>query len=393
MRKRNILYVLYTWSVIIAAVYVLYKLFPTLDIDAGRELLVMAALIIVAEWFAVTFPQGAVSAGFAALLATFIIYGGAEAVYVAGLSTLVGQGIVNRGNPLRTILFNAAQYLLATYAAFFVFNFVGGAEAAGLTGNFIPLMMFIISYYITNHLLVYLYQLPRKNIYPTANWLDALRWDALSYLITVPVGMLMVLLHGSTNILGPVLLFLPIIAVQHILKMYINLDLANRELTALYHISVRLAITDLDKLLDLILKEYKRIAGYHSAVIYVWREDKGCFVPMAVNSPFAHQLKKLAVYKGEGMVGSAAENQEDLLVQDVRQRPELRAEPGLPRIMRSLMVVPLVSDSGVVGIIVVGSRQANGFDRHHLHVLKVMAGQAAVAVSNAMLSNRLRLYF
>ena len=393
MRGRTVVYLFYTWLVILAGIFVLYKLFPALNIDAGRELLLLAALIVAAEWFAVTSPQGVVSCGFAVLLAVFLIYGGAEAAYVAGLASLVGQGIANRGNPLRTTVFNAAQYVLAAYCAYTVFVYTGGKEAAGLDGSVFPLTLFIAAYYAVNHFLVYLYQLPRRSISPSLNWTDAMKWDAFSYLITVPVGILMMLLYSGSGIVGAVLLFIPVIALQYILKMYVNLETASRELTAFYHISGRLAVTDLDKLLELILKEYKRVVGYHSALVYIWREDKECYVPLAVNSPIAHHLKRLLVYKGEGFAGAVAENQQPLLVHDVRRHPRLKAEPGLPQVMRSLMAVPLVSSYGVVGIIVVGSRPPNSFDRHHLHILTVMAGQAALAVSNAMLTNRLRLFF
>ncbi len=393
MRGRTVLYILYTWLVIFAGIFVLYKLFPALNIDAGRELLLMAALIIAAEWFAVTSPHGVVSCGFAVLLAVFLIYGGAEAAYVAGVASLIGQGVANRGNPLRTTVFNAAQYVLAAYCAYTAFIYSGGKEAAGLDGGVFSLFVFTAVYFAVNHFLVYLYHLPQKNIYPALNWADAMKWDAFSYLITVPVGILMMLLYSGSGIVGAVLLFVPFIALQHILKMYVNLEMATRELTALYHISVRLATSDLDKLLELVLKELKRIVGYHSALVYIWREDKDCYVPMAVNSPVARHLKRLPVYKGEGFAGAVAENQQPLLVQDVRRHPRLREEPGLPQVMRSLMAVPLVSSSGVVGIIVVGSRIPNSFDRHHLHILTVISGQASLAVSNAMLSNRLRLFF
>ncbi|MBM7853679.1 putative methionine-R-sulfoxide reductase with GAF domain [Desulfohalotomaculum tongense] len=390
----RLLHVLYTWLVIGAGVYILVLLFPDLNIDLGRELVFMAALIILADWFAVTFPQVLVSGGFAVVLATFLIYGGTESVYVVGISSLIAGGIVNRGNPLRTTLFNAAQYVLAAYGAFYLYNYLGGAGDNKITAaNMLPLLAFVAGYYLINQLLMYYYYLPRRDIYPSVTWIDTLKWDALTYFFTAPVGILMAMMYGKNGIAGVVLLFIPVIAGQYILRLYVNLELVNRDLTALYNVSSRLAVTGLDELMKLILKEFKRVAGYHTGVFYLWREEKGYFDPVIVDSPWAGKLRLMPVYPGEGFVGMVAENRQPVLVADTRRRPELREKPGLPRVMRSLMAVPLVSTGGVVGVIVLGSRRPRSFDRHHLHTLTIMGGQASVAVTNAILSNRLPLFF
>lgn len=394
MAWRNILHVLYTWAVIFAGIYVLVHLFPALNIDHGRELVVLVTLIILAEWFAVTFPQGLVSGGFAVILAVFIIYGGAAAAYVVALSLLIGGGIANRGNPLRTTLFNAFQYVVAVFGALQLYILAGGAKVNLMTiDNALPLAAFIAGYFIINHLLVYLYQLPQRNKYPFLNWIDAMRWDALTYLFTVPIGLLMVLLYGKTGLVGAVLMFIPVIAGQFILRLYVNLDLANRELTALYHVFSRLAVSDPDELMELILKETRRITDYHTGVFYLWREDKGYYDPVVIKSPYADELRGMPVYPGEDFVGMVVEKQQPVLVEDTRKDKVIKKQPGLPQVMRSLMAVPLVTPRGVVGVIVIGSRQPRFFDRHHLHTLTIMAGQASVAVTNAILSNRLRLFF
>ncbi|MTI80550.1 MAG: GAF domain-containing protein [Firmicutes bacterium] len=391
----RLLHVLYTWLVIGAGGYFIIKLFPNLDIDMGRDLMLMVGLIILADWFAVTFPMILVSGGFAVVFATFLVYGGVAAVYVVGISSLIAGGIANRGNPVRTTLFNTMQYVLATYGAVYFYNYLGGAVGERMTlANLVPIAAFIAAYYIANHLLVYIYQLPRRDIFPSITWTDTLKWDALTYLFTVPVGALMALLYGKTGVIGLVLLFIPVIAVQYILRLYVNLELANREMAVLYKVSRSLAVSDLDDLMKLILKEFKHLASYHTGVFYLWREERGYYDPVIIDSSFAHhKLKRMPIYPGEGFLGMVVDNMQPELVEDTRKRKQLRQHPGLPQVMRSLMAVPLVSNNGVVGVIVVGSKRPNRFDRHHLHTLTIMSGQAAVAVSNAILSNRLRLFF
>ena len=232
---RNIPHLLYTWLIILLGFWLLSYVFPEVNLDLGRELLIITALAILAEWFTVTFPQGRLSGGFAVVLSSYLLFGPAATAWVFGLATLVGQGIVNRGNPARTAVFNAFQYVLAVLGADYVFNLAGGVIGGGLaTVNIFPLAAFILTYFLINQILVYVYLLPKLRYYPLLVWRDTLRWDALTYLFTVPFGVLMVLIYGKIGIYGALLLFLPVLATQFVLRLYVHLEMANRELRALF---------------------------------------------------------------------------------------------------------------------------------------------------------------
>ncbi|HBC94942.1 MAG TPA: GGDEF domain-containing protein, partial [Pelotomaculum sp.] len=102
-----------SWLVVSLAVWQLCRLFPSLDLDQTGELLVIIFLGVLAELLAVSFPHGQLSGSFTLIIATFLIYGPAATAWVSGVATVFGQGIANRGNPLRTTLFNTGQYVLA----------------------------------------------------------------------------------------------------------------------------------------------------------------------------------------------------------------------------------------------------------------------------------------
>jgi len=121
LRKvRKLPFIIYTWLVIGLGVWLLYYTLPLLDLDLGRELLIMVAFGVLAEWLAVVFPQGQLSGGFAVILSTYLIFGPVPAAWVNALATVLGQGVANRGNPLRTTLFNAAQYVPVVLGANFI---------------------------------------------------------------------------------------------------------------------------------------------------------------------------------------------------------------------------------------------------------------------------------
>lgn len=384
-------HIMYTWLIILIGFGILARLFGALDLDLGREFLIMIALGMLADWLAVSFPQGRLSGGFSVVLASYLTYGPAAAAWISALAALFGQGIVNRGNPLRTTLFNASQYVLALLFGHYVFGRAGGHRGADFgLGDLLPLLAFITVYFLANHLFVYIYLLPGRRRYPLLAWADAFRWDALTYLFSAPFGVLMNLIYQEVGAAGSLLLFLPVLIVQFVLRLYVHVELANRELFALYQVAKklneRLAV---EEILEIVLKEARRVVAYNSGIVYLWSEERGAYVAAATAGSYAERLRYSTLPKGEGFFGRAMENRTPEIVFDVRADPRLRKEPGLPQIFRSFLVVPLLAEKETLGVLIIGDKRPLAFDEHHLHTLGIIGGQAAIAVTNALLVRRL----
>lgn len=388
--KEGFLHFFYTWLVVGLAVWQVVELFPALDMDLLRELLVVVALGVLAEWLAVSFPHGQLSGGFALVLSTFLVYGPAATAWFSFLATLFGQGIANRGNPLRTTLFNAGQYTLAAVAAGHVFKLSGGVPGLVGAANVLPLAALAVSYAAVNHLLVYLYLLPKRHRLPQSAWLDALKWDGLTYLFTLPLGLLTAMVYGYTGISGTLLLFSAVLALQLILRFYVRLQVANRELSAFYEVA-----RFLDKnpgpveVLEQILRSAGKAFSFHTGVVYLRSREKDTFLPVAATGPYARQLRSGAVYLGEGLLGMAAAEQEPEIVFDSRADRRAGNEESLCQVMRSLLIIPLLSGREVLGLMVLGEKRPLAFDEKHLHIMTVLGRQAAIAVERSFLHDHL----
>jgi diguanylate cyclase (GGDEF)-like protein len=384
-------HILYTWLVIFFGWGSLFRLFGALDLDLSREFLIMIALGVLAEWLAVSFPQGQLSGGFSVVLASYLIYGPAPAAWISALAILISQGIVNRGNPLRAALFNAGQYALALLIADYFFIKAGGyhAEVLGMAG-LLPLLAFIVAYFVLNHLLVYIYLLPGRRRYPLLAWMDALRWDGFTYLFSVPFGVVMSMIYSQTGITGSFLLFLPMLVVQFVLRLYIHVELANRELFALYQVAKKLGgRLSVEEIMELVLKEARRVIAYHTGVVYLWSEEKKCYTAARAAGAFADQLYRTSIEKGEGFIGWVMENRQAEIVYDAKADPRLKKETGLFQVYRSLLIIPLTAETETSGVFVLGEKRPLAFDEHHLHTLAIIGGQAAIAVANVLLVRRL----
>lgn len=390
--KQGALHIIYTWVVVGLAVWQLAVLLPALELDNVRELLAVIFLGVLAECLAVPFTYGRLSGAFVLVLSTFLIYGPAAAAWVSGLAALFGQGIANRGNPVRTVIFNAGQYVLAVAAADRLFQLSGGVQGAVLPVNILPLSVFIISYIAVNHVLVYLYLVPsRHGMQGRVSWLDSIKWDMLTYFFAVPLGILIAMMYGHVGLSGTVLLFFSILAVQLILRFYVRLQVTNMELTAFYKVAKTLeGNPSSTEIMEQILTNAKKAVPFRTGVAYLCPEEGAPHLPVAVTGPYAKELMSTAVYQGEGVAGLALENREPEIIYDSRTHPLARKEPGLCQAMRSLIIVPLFSGSDSLGVIVVGEKRPLVFDDKHLHIMTVLAGQAAVALENYLLNRRLR---
>lgn len=390
--RQGALHLIFTWVTVGLAVWQLALLLPAVELDNVRELLVIVFLGVLAECLAVPFTYGKLSGAFVLVLSTFLIYGPAAAAWVSGLASLFGQGIANRGNSIRTVLFNAGQYVLAVVAADRMFRLSGGVQGLVLPANILPLLVFTVSYIAVNHVLVYLYLAPnRHGMSGRVSWIDSVKWDLLTYLFAVPLGILIAMMYGHVGLYGTALLFLSILALQLILLFYVRLQVTNMELTAFYKVAKTLeGSPSSTEVMEQILTNAKKAVPFRTGVAYLCPEEGAPHLPVAVTGPYAKQLMSTAVYQGEGVFGLALESREPEIIHDSRTHPLAKREPGLCQTLRSLIIVPLFSGDDALGVIVLGEKRPLVFDDKHLHIMTVLAGQAAVALENYLLNSRLK---
>ena len=391
--RKGFIHGLYVWLAIFAGYGMLLALLKQhpLAIDLWREYAVLVALGVLAEWFVVSVPQGSLSLGFAIIFFTFIRFDTTTTVVVSVLSAFIANSIFSKDNFFRSTLFNGAQYTFSAVAASTAYNYVGGQLVYKITfANITPMAVFLLVYFMVNHLMVTMFLWPSFRTQTGNMWGSALKWDCLTYLFAAPIGILMSLIHEKTGLLGAILLFIPLLTLKYLFRLYINLEMANKELSALYEVAKNLgADLDLSNTLGLILSETKRVVNYHTGIIYLWEEEDDLLVPTAIRSPFADQLKNIYYPVGDGLIGQVAKTNQPEVVYDSKKDSELRRMPGINQFLRSLMVIPLSVDNKLIGVVAVGKKEPYSFGPKQLQILSSLGGQAAVAMANSMLYKKI----
>lgn len=344
-------------------------------------------LAVVAEWVHIPTSYSILTVNTVVTYPTFIIYGPVAAAWVYAVSALVSHGLLRR-REAGVAIFNAGQYVLCALIAGLAYYSAGGIPGAGkvTAANWFPLFVYVLTFFVTNHMLVSTYFTFSTRELSWRIWLDPIPKEALNYAISVPVGLGLAALHQQAGPAAAIAIFVPMIAVAYIFKLYASLELANRELTTLYQITHDLSSTlDLDRVLELAADGAERIVRCDFCLILLWNESRDKLVPRLVRHPTPEKVRGFGVGTEEGVIGAVVATKTPEIVADVRHDPRSKGAEEASLGCRSLIAAPLLLEEMSMGAIVVGREEPGAFSPNHLRGLVFLSKQVAVVVQNALL--------
>jgi sigma-B regulation protein RsbU (phosphoserine phosphatase) len=145
------------------------------------------------------------------------------------------------------------------------------------------------------------------------------------------------------------------------------------------------AVLDLDALLTRLAQLTKRLVSYRTFGILLLDEERG-ELEMKLALQYGESATVAPVKLGEGLVGYAALHKEPVLVSDVSK--DSRYIKVLEDV-RSELVVPMLVKDRCIGVFDLESPELDAFTKRDAEVLTLLASQAAVAVENARLYERI----
>ena len=146
------------------------------------------------------------------------------------------------------------------------------------------------------------------------------------------------------------------------------------------------AILNLDELLTRIANLARRVIDYRTFGILLVHERTG-ELEMKVAVRYGDKITVPRVKIGDGLVGYAALHKVPVNV------PDVSADPRYIKVVddaRSELVIPLMLQDRCVGVFDLESPELDAFSKSHVDILTLLASQAAVAIENARLYERIR---
>jgi len=145
------------------------------------------------------------------------------------------------------------------------------------------------------------------------------------------------------------------------------------------------SILPVGELLDEIVRLIKASFGYYLVTVGLIEEDEVVFLAgTKTDWPEKDFLPPPLKVGSQGITAWVAGTGKPLLVPDVSREPRYRFLPD-SRETRSELAVPLLTKTGVIGVLNVESDRLNAFDQTDIQILQSLANQAAIAIENARL--------
>ena len=173
-------------------------------------------------------------------------------------------------------------------------------------------------------------------------------------------------------------------------------SMSTRDLRSIAHLKMLQSLAgklnrlnDVQRIGGTIAEELRLLIDYHNCRV-VLREGDDLRPIAFVGETAGTTTEAYTVKVGEGVTGTAVERGESLLVPNALECAFAKRIPGTEDIEESLAVVPLRYGGRVTGAIVISKLGTNQFDEDDVRLLEVLAGQASVALENALLYERQR---
>ena len=162
------------------------------------------------------------------------------------------------------------------------------------------------------------------------------------------------------------------------------------ELSLLYEISKELMSTvDLAESLNLVTKNLKKVVKYDFCSVRLVDQQTG-----KVRSFFLEDLqeevsRKTEIKEGKAVADWVVRNKKTLLLFNTEQSKLYQKLKGNPQV-KSLLSLPVLSQSQVIGVLTVGAYEKARFQQEDVQILTILGSQITIVLKNALLYHSAR---
>lgn len=152
------------------------------------------------------------------------------------------------------------------------------------------------------------------------------------------------------------------------------------------------SIYNLEQLLDLIMQESEAAVRAEASCIGLYDPSGDCLHIEFASGEKKSEVRHLSLPLGQGIIGQVAATRTWLRVDDAQQDP--RFDPSVDKktgfTTRCILAVPIIRRDELLGVLeVINKRSAPSFTDEDVRLLEVVANQAAIAIENARLVEKM----
>ncbi|WP_096435956.1 sensor domain-containing diguanylate cyclase [Alteribacter populi] len=279
--------------------------------------------------------------------------------------------------PLNSLIFLSTS-ALAAGAFYLLGGSTGNVDRMTFFNDGIPIIGYAVTYFFSNHILIYFaikYMTKKEHNF----WDEDLRWEAISAVMIVPVGLILTMMYNQIGFIAILLMSVPFICVSLILKQFHNTKQTNKLLTEVsaygYRINENLPVRGI---IELFFEHVKAIFPVDRIYLYERNDNqlklKDSFHPDSYSEMtllYGDAVSKKVVHEGRSVH------------YDARRQWETQGQYDNYPNTHSIISVPVMRNHEAVGVITLTSERKRAFEKRHVMILEFMANYLGVAIQNA----------
>lgn len=376
----------------IASLVVILGEAPLVAIHADNIWLwVTYALMLFSAWvFPVRLGDQSVTITLGIEVPMFLQFGPLITVITIIVIWLLSQWLTGRTIQPRRLTSNLSMFTIMVATAYLGYRLSGGADApiswsspiAPLVG---PVIAYMVLHFVSNYAIT-LWLAWTDESRRVDNWTLGVLWDLVALLGEILIAALLIVLQHNYGAIALFLTAVPFAGLIYMFRLYSHLLIANRQLSTISEISMKLnEVLHEDDLCQLLLDGALRLVSADSAYVFV-QDDLDLVIPLAY-APHTHDMEmRVRMWRADGVQGMVErvwKSGEPVLQKVKPTRTGTSVGDGVMDAWPSIMAVPLRYGEQTLAVLVLAHQERKAFDRRNQETLQILASQAAIGLHNA----------
>ncbi|WLD94816.1 histidine kinase [Alkalihalobacillus sp. AL-G] len=344
---------------------------------------VLILFLFVTELYPIPVWRGMTSLSFPLVYTLVVMYGVWTGILIYAMVSFIINLIANR--PKRVVWFNPAQLSIslcfAHFTTLWLLERLAGTMSGDLIYNILHALFFTLFFYFINNLLIDLILWLRPHPYQLKDWKQKILQESIIAFVSSIYITSMFLLgsqnRGVVDVFSYLFFFAPLVAVSIISAIISRLQIEKNRLNALFSITKelnrKLPSSNWAEMLEQRFQEYIPT----DAFLLMTKEEKGWTVSIRVGgiNPNPEQLFEREWFEN--------------IAETSRYRHREQIPDEVERLfhesIRSVVVTPLRIEEEMLGIILVGKTNNQGYQISDLQFVSTLANQIAVILKTRLL--------
>ncbi|WP_419881822.1 diguanylate cyclase [Peribacillus sp. B-H-3] len=376
------------WLLIIPAGLMMTLHFYPLNLDRG--LLDMAFFLIlmgILSYIPIIINNIPISAYQGVSLAVFLVFGLSAEIIVTQLAFVfllltlrLGKNEIYRF-PLNSLIF----FFVCLLSGMSYYAIGGSAEFNGMldASHLWYVIAYQLAYFILNSFLIAFVQVALHKKKFTLFTNDTL-WDGVATLMILPIGIILFLVYQQMGMVSILLIGIPIISMSLILRLYYNSKEMNAHLKEASEFGQQLTQSlQKEEVLSLFIDRISAIISAEGAYIFdVFNKEIEIQLLRYAENGKEMDKRMKAMRLDSGVCGTVWKTRKAQFYHSRKEWSHL--DTGVfPEHVESILAVPIVRNSLVVGVVVMTSAKKRAYEQYQMMIMDILCSYLGVAIENA----------